>query len=101
VTTDSLPIRYRDFYDVPRAIVVELDGALYLFDCRFDPELDDYEGQYIVYRLPEDLSDDLERMSWTDLDHRGQRVGAVDVSAVEFDPTRRSSIDARVFDLLR
>ncbi|HEV7758264.1 MAG TPA: hypothetical protein VGO78_04725 [Acidimicrobiales bacterium] len=86
---------------MPRAIVVEFDGAPYLFDCQFDPELDDYQLQYTVYRLPEDLRDDLERMSWTDLGHRGQRVGAVDVSAVGFDPTRRSSIDARVFDLLR
>ena len=31
-----IPIRYRDFYDVPRAVVVEFRGKLYLFDSLFD-----------------------------------------------------------------
>jgi hypothetical protein len=33
-----IPFRYRDFHDVPRAVVAEYEGDLYLFDCPFDPE---------------------------------------------------------------
>jgi len=40
-TTDWLSIRYRDFYDIPRAVVVEWCDLLYLFDCPFDEEADD------------------------------------------------------------
>ena len=35
-------IRYRDFYDIPRIFIVTLNGKLFLFDCAFDDEIDDY-----------------------------------------------------------
>jgi hypothetical protein len=31
-----LPIRYRDFYDIPRAFVIEHPGETLFFDCSFD-----------------------------------------------------------------
>lgn len=42
VTTHWLPITYRDYYDVPRMLVVRFEGQAYLFDCPFDVALDEY-----------------------------------------------------------
>ena len=100
--TDSwLPMRYRDFYDVPRAIVVEWKGDDYFFDCLYDDEAGDYESEYTVYRLPGEVAHGLDIMSWTDLGHRGERIGRVPVSALAFDPTRRESLNATVFRNLK
>ena len=100
MTVTWLPIRYRDFCDVPRAVVVEFRGHTYLLDCLFDHDRDDYEPEYTVYRLPDDLADDLETMSWTDLGHRGTRMGTLEVSQVVFDQTRRAAISDGVFKRL-
>jgi hypothetical protein len=100
VTPAWLPIRYRDFYDVPRAVVVEFRGHMYLLDCLFDHDIDDYEAEYTVYRLPDDFADSIEMMSWTDLGHHGTRVGALEVSKVVFDPTKRGAISDDMFQLL-
>jgi hypothetical protein len=93
-----LPIRYRDFYDVPHLVLVEHGGALYLLDGQFDEELDDYPDEYGVYRLPDDLRPALDTMSWVDLAHHGERVGSVPLAAVQFDPTKRAAIDSAIFD---
>lgn len=93
-------IRYRDFYDIPRAVVVEWEGVLYLFDCQYDPDTDDYEPIYSVYKLPEELRDGLDEISWTDLGHRGQRVTSVRTADVEFDPSRRRSLNPAIFGWL-
>lgn len=95
-----LPIRYRDFYDIPRAFVVEFRDQTYFFDCRFNPEIDDYQEAYEVYLVPADLRPNIDDISWTDLGNRCLRVGAVPTGAVEFDDSKRKSIAARAFDLL-
>lgn len=96
-----LPFRYRDFYDVPRAILVEYAGTLYFFDCPFSDELDDYEDAFSVYKLSEELQGNLNSVSWETLPGSSSYVGSVPVDAVEFDSTKRHSIDARVFERLR
>jgi hypothetical protein len=93
-------MRYRDFYDIPRAIVVEWHGRLYLFDCLYDYDADDYESAYTVYRLPDDIRAQLDEMSWTDLGHRGEKVGSIETAHVEFDKTKRKGLDPAVFDQL-
>lgn len=95
-----LRMRYRDFYDIPRAVVVEWEGTLYLFDCLFDHDLDDYESTYTVYRLPDELRENIDQMTWTDLGHRGERVGSVRTRDVEFDASRRESINPTIFERL-
>lgn len=45
-------IIYRGFYDVPRMILASRGGQMYLFDSRFDENLDDYIDHYEVWRLP-------------------------------------------------
>lgn len=100
MTESWLPIRYRDFYDIPRAFVVEYAGELLLFDCLFSQELDDYEENYTVYRIHDDLRNRIDAISWTDLGRRSIRTGVIPTDAVEFDPTKRQAIKASVLRLL-
>ena len=95
-----LPIRYRDFYDIPRAFVVEHAGDLLFFDCPFSQALDDYGEEYTVYRITDELRDRIEVISWTDLGNQSERIGVVPTKAVVFDPTKRRAIDAEVLNLL-
>ncbi|MBK8460730.1 MAG: hypothetical protein IPL43_11570 [Micropruina sp.] len=49
-----VPFLYREFYDFPRAIVVELRGGRFMLDCPFDDALDDYPSEYRVLELAGD-----------------------------------------------
>lgn len=98
MTTDWPTISYRDFHDIPRAVVVDWRGVLYLLDCLFDYDADEYESTYTVYTLPDELRETVEQISWTDLCHRGQRVGELATSDVEFDTTRRRSLNPKIFE---
>jgi hypothetical protein len=101
VTTTWVNIRYRDFYDIPRAIVVEWHNHLYLFDCLYNHDVDDYDPDYSVYELPDEFRDKLDvGMSWTDLGHRGTRIGSVATASVEFDSTKRRVLNAAIFTQL-
>jgi len=95
-----LPIRYRDFYDVPRLVVVKYHGCLYIFDSPFDDELDDYADHFTVYRQPESAIARLDDPSWAGLSSGGEEVGRVAVADVEFDETKRESVSDSVFTLL-
>jgi hypothetical protein len=99
--TDAwISIRYRDFYDIPRAFVVEYMGKMLFFDCPFDESLDEYVDKYTVYCIKDELRDGIDKIPWTDLARRSHRIGAVPTEAVKFDATRRNAIDAQVFELL-
>jgi hypothetical protein len=98
--TADLPIRYRGYWDVPRIFLTRYRGHLYLFDCPFSETLDDYPDVYAVYLMPE-IPDDETPTDWTTLPPRATAyLGEVPVKAVRFDPTRRQTIGAEVFDLL-
>lgn len=92
-----VPFRYREFYDIPRAVVVKWEGTLYVFDCPFDPETDEYEPTYSVYQLPDEFDAHIDHRSWTDLAHYGERIGVISTADVVFDATKRASIDPEVF----
>jgi len=97
-----LPIKYRDFYDVPRMFVVESQGKVFLFDCEFDDQLDDYPATYAVYRLQGDsiesihLSDD-----WRALPGKGIRIATVGLDELKFDQTKRQFVDGKVLSRLK
>ncbi len=96
----EVPIRYRGFWTVPRIFLVRHLGLLYLFDCPFSEELDDYPDVYSVYTLP-DIPDEDTPNDWTTLVPRATAyLGTVPVKEVRFDPTRRKTIGAEVFDLI-
>jgi hypothetical protein len=92
---DWLPIRYADFYDVPRLFAVEHD-PVFVFDCPFDDDGDEYRDTYRVLRVPSlPLSGELDFAASS-----GEQVGEVPVVDVEFDETRRRAIRASVLDSL-
>jgi hypothetical protein len=100
MSTQWAPIRYRDFYDIPRAFVVERLDDLLFFDCPFDDTLDEYGTEFIVFKVKDDYKNRVDQPSWTDLRHYADRIGIVPVSAVKFDTTKRQAIDTSVFALL-
>ena len=98
--TSWIPIKYRDFYDVPRLVVVEWREELYLLDSRFDDDLDEYADVFVVYRLPAAAKQVLDQESWAGLPSMGQQVGELSVNEVAFDATRRRAISDDLFRAL-
>ncbi len=98
MSDDWLPIRYRDFHDIPRAIVVDYGGDTYFLDCPFNEELDAYPDVFTVYRLPRDPAGRIEDPDWADLPRVGVRIGLISARDIDFDPSRRALINAAVFD---
>jgi hypothetical protein len=93
-------IEYRDFYDVPRMFLVSHDGAQFLFECRFDDDLDDYADAYKIFLMPPREKLDLEG-SWEHLSESATKfLGELPVNAVTFDETRRNAIDSQVIEEL-
>lgn len=96
-----IPIQYRDFYDIPRAFIVEREGKVFFFDGGFDEHADEYAESFRVYQLNTGSSKVSESESWQGLADKGTLVGEVPVGKVEFDPTRRAAVNDAVFDLLQ
>lgn len=88
-----LPIRYRDFHDIPRAFVVEHHGQILFFDCPFDDAGDNYPDFYTVLRLDRVTLANLEE-SWENLASLGSKIGKIPTGQVRFDSTRRAAVDA-------
>jgi len=96
-----LPIRYREFWDVPRSFLVRFRGRLFLFESLFDDALDDYPPRYKVHLMP-DLAEDELKGSWEHLSRRSVGwLGEVPVQSVKFDPTLRREIHADIFGSLQ
>ena len=60
-------IRYREFWDVPRAVIARHGADTFFFDSRFDEVQDGYLDHYEVWRLPA-LSEQQLRGSWVGLE---------------------------------
>jgi hypothetical protein len=98
--TSWLPIQYREFYDIPRAFVVDYRESSFFFECPFDDELDDYPDFFAVFRLPKEVRDQIDNLSWAELSARLERIGAIHADKVEFDQSKRRFVSDRVFELL-
>ena len=96
-----LPITYRDFYDIPRAFIVEREGQLYFFDCAFDEGRDDYPDEFHVYTLPSETRERLSAGSWSALAGSGELLGVIPVAQVQFDESRRHAIRESSLELVR
>jgi hypothetical protein len=94
------PIQYRDFYDIPRMFIVEFNGFQFLFDGSFDDVIDDYPEEYTVSLLPNLTQNQLEG-SWERIGERPLRqLGRVPTSSVQFDVTRRKTIETTLLQEL-
>jgi hypothetical protein len=93
-------IDYRDFWDQPRIFFIRHDGRLYLFDCAFDNETEDFHDTYAIYEMPE-LTEADYAGSWAHLaDKALRRLGEIPLTQVRFDPTKRRQIDTAVLTSL-
>lgn len=91
-------IRYREFYDVPRIFLVRLKDQVFLFESVFDQNVDEYSVFYDVYLLPK-LSDQVLDGSWDELSCLASRkLGSIPVKSVQFDVTRRKTVETSVLD---
>jgi len=87
-------IAYREFFDVPRAVIAQRDGSLYLFDSRFDDDLDCYLEYYEVWRLPL-LPDEKLAGSWVGLEKLAlERLPNVGLRDLPFEVSSRNTPDA-------
>jgi hypothetical protein len=84
--------QYREFYDVPRALIVRLGAQILFLDCPFEAARDEYPDEYQVYLLPADHP--VAETSWTGVELLGQWMGRVPVSSIRFDSTKRRFLDA-------
>jgi hypothetical protein len=83
---------YREFFDVPRSIVLALeDDRLLLLESSFSDERSEYSDDYHLYLLPcgVDLSGSWRRLSAA----ATCRLGAIPVAHIQFDATRRRLLD--------
>lgn len=90
--TGHCPIHYREFYDVPRIFLVRSAEGSLLFESKFDSDADEYETEYTVYRMASDFEPTAG--SWDRINERSlERIGIIPVAEVEFDETRRRSVN--------
>jgi len=86
-------IACREFFDIPRAFILEpIAGLFLLFDCPFDETTDDYSGKFNVYPLQIASVDALPQDWRTITPPSVDSVGAVAIADVEFDETRRKQV---------
>lgn len=96
-----LPIEYREFYDVPRLLTVADDmGRVFMLDCPFNDEKDDYEDFYRVLLVRDDDLPRLPESDWRPVLERSRYVGVIPISRVVFDPTRRSSVQSQLLGVI-
>jgi hypothetical protein len=94
-------IQYRGYWGFPRIFLTRYEGHTFLFDCAFDETLDDYPDVFRVFLMP-DLRDEELPKDWTTLKGKAIRfLGEVPTNSVQFDETRRQSIDTGILEELR
>ena len=86
-------LQYREFWDVPRIFLVSFEQSLFLFDCHFDEEVEDFSNRYQVFLMPM-LGEDSLSGSWCELSENAIRfLGEIPISEIKFDETRRKFIE--------
>jgi hypothetical protein len=93
-------IDYRDFWDYPRIFLVRHGGRLFLFDCEFDEETEDFRDDYKIYLMPEIFREDRQG-SWVDFPRRAIRyLCSLPAQSIPFADPEKKSIDASILDNL-
>lgn len=99
--TTWAPISYRGYWDVPRIFLTRYQGDIYLFNCPFSEELDEYPDDYEVFLMPADMHEENLPTDWTLVAGLAvRRLGTVPVTDVQFDPTRRKQVNTSALDQL-
>jgi hypothetical protein len=66
----------------------------------FNEELDDYEAEYSVYRLPSSFQPPHAGAKWDFLEQELVCVGKISVREVQFDESKRRTLSAAALDKL-
>jgi hypothetical protein len=91
-------ITYREFYDIPRIFLTKTGNRVFLFDCSFNDEKDEYEETYKIYLMPQ-LDEKQLAGSWENLPAKATRLlGEIPTSEVEFDTTLRQQVNLGVLN---
>ncbi|MBC8138246.1 MAG: hypothetical protein H8F28_20390 [Fibrella sp.] len=89
--------RYREFYDVPRVILLATSLFVLEMESLFDEENDDYNDSYTV-TVNGAVRDDL-ATGWTNVEGgTGSTIGRIPVRDLKFDRTKRSYFVSPAFD---
>jgi hypothetical protein len=92
--SDWFGIAYREFWDVPRAVIARRGNDLFFFDSRFDEKLDDYLDHYEVWRLPP-LDDARLSGTWVGLEKLAlERLPNVSLRNLPFEVSSRNTPDS-------
>lgn len=92
------PFQYVEFYDLPRTIIVPVRGKWMLLQSVFNEELDAYEAEYSVYRLPSSFQPPQVESKWDFLGQELACIGKIPVRDVQFDATNRRTLTAVALD---
>lgn len=92
------PFQYVDFYDIPRTIILLVHGKWVLLQSAFIEELDDYEGEYSVYRLPSSFQPPHAGSKWDFLEQELVCAGRIPVREVQFDESKRRTLSAAALE---
>lgn len=91
---------YREFYDVPRLLILRYGNLQLLLESTFDSANDDYSTTYRVFALPDISENDL-LGSWDRFSEKARRfLGEIPVRDLQFDPTTRQEVDTDALDRL-
>ncbi|WP_295571524.1 hypothetical protein [uncultured Stenotrophomonas sp.] len=83
-------VDYRDFHDVPRLIAVRSeDERVWIFDSKFNGDLDEYEFFYRVYLVDLDTALGVGHIEEYLKGRCSAQRAEVRVSQIDFDATRR------------
>jgi len=87
-------IAYREFWDVPRAVIAWRGNDLFFFDSRFDKEADEYLDHYEVWRLPA-IDDARLAGTWIGLEELAlERLPNVGLRDLPFEVSSRNTPDS-------
>ncbi len=94
------PFKYIDFYDVPRNITILVRKKWILLQSAFNEDLDDFDPDYSVYKLPSSFEPPHKWSSWDFLKQELEYLGKIPVREVKFDATKRRALSAAALDNL-
>ena len=87
-------ISYREFWDVPRAVIAQRGSDTFFFDSSFDELLDAYSDHYKVWRLPT-LTEEQINGSWIDLEKNAlERLPNIGLRELPFEVSSRNTPDS-------
>jgi hypothetical protein len=96
----KVPFLYREFYDVPRMIILWRGNLRILLESAFDTEADEYSDTYKVFVLPNISEEDL-KGSWEALASTTTGLlGEIPLNGLDFDLSRRKELDPILIDNL-